>query len=82
MMKKGTKGKATLNYELMYGIILPRRWIAGTVDYQMLMNEMAANAGTGSSVMRMGTTVQECSYYEPQGFVGTGQLYLLLLSVM
>lgn len=30
--KKGTKGKATLNYEFTYGFrILPRRWICWVV---------------------------------------------------
>ena len=45
--KKGTKGKATLNYEFTYGIQNPSKKVdlLGSADYQMLMNEMAANAG-------------------------------------
>ena len=45
--KKGTKGKATLNYEFAYGIQNPSKKVdlLGSADYQMLMNEMAANAG-------------------------------------
>jgi len=46
--KKGTRGgKATLNYEFTYGIQNPEKKIdlLNGKDYQMLMNEMAANAG-------------------------------------
>ena len=88
--KKGTKGKATLNYEFTYGIQNPSKKVdlLGSADYQMLMNEMAANAGkdpyfpTGFQRqyrLAKGTAEQECSYYEPQGFVEWryGQLYLL-----
>ncbi|NDV83234.1 TonB-dependent receptor [Bacteroides sp. 51] len=43
--KKGTKGKASLSYEFTYGIQNPSKKIdlLGSADYQMLMNEMAAN---------------------------------------
>ena len=43
--KKGTKGKAVLSYEFTYGIQNPSKKIdlLGSADYQMLMNEMAAN---------------------------------------
>lgn len=44
--KKGTKGKATLNYEFTYGIQNPSKKIdlMESADYQMLMNEMAKNS--------------------------------------
>lgn len=40
--KKGTKGKATLNYEFTYGIQNPSKKVdlLGSADYQTLMNEM------------------------------------------
>lgn len=45
--KKGKKGKATVDYEFTYGIQNPAKKIdlLESADYQMLMNEMAANMG-------------------------------------
>lgn len=45
--KKGTKGKATLSYEFTYGIQNPEKKIdlLNGPDYEMIMNEMAANSG-------------------------------------
>ena len=48
--KKGTKGKATLNYEFTYGIQNPEKKydLMNSQEYQMIMNEMAANSGKDS----------------------------------
>lgn len=45
--KKGSKGKATLNYEFTYGIQNPEKkyGLLNGAEYQMLMNEMAVNSG-------------------------------------
>jgi TonB-linked SusC/RagA family outer membrane protein len=45
--KKGTKGKAILNYEFTYGIQNPEKKydLMNGQEYQMIMNEMAVNSG-------------------------------------
>ncbi|MDR2919326.1 MAG: TonB-dependent receptor [Tannerella sp.] len=45
--KKGKQGKASVNYEFTYGIQNPAKKIGllNSQEYQMLMNEMAANSG-------------------------------------